>query len=114
MKSTSFKLLTVAIAVAASAFTTVKATLTREEMNKQAIQSWYFKSGHSLNDAMSDVNWSTAPEEPCNDIVEVPCEIQFDADLYQLPATNTPLQNYLNSKGNATQVRTDAVSRRAE
>lgn len=114
MKNSIMKIMVVAIAIAASAFTTFKKPITSSEMNKKANQNWYFKAGHALGDAMSASNWSTTPEAECDANVEVPCQIRFEASNYQLPATNTPLQNYLNAEGSATQVRTDAISKRSE
>ncbi|WP_345947700.1 hypothetical protein ABDD95_12660 [Mucilaginibacter sp. PAMB04274] len=114
MKTNIIKLLTVAIAIAASAFTTLKAPVSKSEMNKRVNQTWYFQSGHELGDAIDDANWSTSPQQSCDNANQVPCQVDFEADDYQMPSTNTPLQNYLDAQGSATSIRANATSRRTE
>lgn len=113
MKKYMLGVTAIVLAVLASAFTVNKPKISKAEMNKRVdIQTWHF-TGAVLADDKSEANYDTGAGDSCDNIVEVPCTISFDADDFSTPSTNTPLQNYLNSKTDA-QIRDDADSKRSE
>ena len=75
----------------------------------RAIQTWYF-TGNSLTNVNDTTFYNVNPSsESCDDTEELPCQIQFEANDYLLPSTNTPLQNYLNAH-TSTWIRDNAAA----
>lgn len=112
MKKYILSVSAIALALFASSFT-VKSHKHHVLGNaKPAIQTWYF-NGSLTSQVLDHTEYGSSPIKSCNSVNTFPCEIQFDASQYTIPTSNTPLQNYLNAEGSASQVKADAVSVRS-
>jgi len=110
MKKYILGLTAIVLAVAGSAFTAPK-TISAPEMNHKATQTWYY-TGTGLSGDRVAANYQTSSIE-CNTGVQLPCEIQFDASQYMIPASHTPLENYLASFSTDAAVTNAAVSKKS-